>query len=105
MRSNSSIFKTRKFSYRKNQKLISVLLTLKSRSKKIAETLSKPDEVRRSQSRQEARLYYQLKAQVGSETRYICVIVKVTAKQEELIVSAMTTSSLKDGEVLYRRIP
>ena len=69
----------------------------------ISKTLADPDEVRRSQFRQEAKLYYQLKTKTDSGVRYICVVVKVTANQEELIVSAMTTSGIKDGEVIYKK--
>jgi len=35
--------------------------------------------------------------------RHICVVVKVTLKNEDLIVSAMTTSSIKDGEIIFKR--
>lgn len=69
----------------------------------ITNTLADPDEVRKSQSGKEAKLYYQLKAKAPDGVRYICVVVKITASHEELIVSAMTTSGIKDGEVIYRK--
>ena len=69
----------------------------------ITNALADPDEVRKSASGKDAKLYYQLKTKVSNETRYICVVVKVTTHQEELIVSAMTTSGLKDGEIIYKR--
>ena len=69
----------------------------------IQDTLAHPDEVRKSQSGKEAKLYYQMKAKSAGATRYICVVVKITVKQEELIVSAMTTSGIKDGDIIYRK--
>ena len=69
----------------------------------ITNTLANPDEVRKSQSGKEAKLYYQLKAKVADGVRYICVVVKITSSQEELIVSAMTTSGIKDGEIIFRK--
>ena len=69
----------------------------------ISMALADPDEVRRSQSRKEAKLYYQLKTKDQDTERYICVVVKVTSRQEELIVSAMTTSGLKGGEVIFKK--
>jgi hypothetical protein len=69
----------------------------------ITNTLADPDEVRKIQSGKEAKLYYQLKTKVLDGVRYICVVVKITANHEELIVSAMTTSGIKDGEVIFMK--
>lgn len=69
----------------------------------ISKTLADPDEVRKSQTGKEAKLYYQLKEKVPDGVRYVCVVVKITVKQEELIVSAMTTGGIKEGEIIYRK--
>jgi hypothetical protein len=51
----------------------------------------------------EVKLYYQLKTQLGDKFRYVCVVVKMTVKNEEFIVSAMTTGGIKEGELIYRK--
>ena len=69
----------------------------------ILQVLSDPDEVRKSQSRIEVKLYYQLKTKIKEKDRYICVVVKITSLNEEFIVSAMTTSRVKDGETVFKK--
>ena len=69
----------------------------------ISQVLSDPDEVRKSQSRIEVKLYYQLKTKIKEKDRYICVVVKITSLKEEFIVSAMTTSRVKDGETVFKK--
>lgn len=67
----------------------------------IARALSDPEEVRRSNSTTNAELYYSLKS-ASTKVRYRCVVVKVLV-EGRFVSSAMTTSSLKAGETIYKK--
>lgn len=64
----------------------------------IRDTLSSPDEVRKSSKKDNSELYYLMK----KENRYICVVVKI-CKDGNFISTALTTSRPKIGVVVYRK--
>jgi hypothetical protein len=69
----------------------------------IQDTLRNPIEVRESNVNSQATLYYSLKLVTELKTRYICVVVKLTSKNELFIQTAMTTSSIKNGHVIFKK--
>jgi len=69
----------------------------------IEQTLKDPVEVRESAHSLTTYLYYTIKLSAESKHRYICVAVKNTELGENYIQTAMTTSYIKNGKVVYRR--
>jgi hypothetical protein len=67
----------------------------------IKQSLVDPFEVRRSQSKENVELFYHLKSR-EPKLRYRLVVVKLLA-QGCFISTAMTTSQIKNGEVLYKK--
>ena len=68
----------------------------------IEKTLLNPFEVRESIQATSSLLYYSLKINTESKVRYICVVVKTTTLGERYIQTAMTTSYLKAGRVVFK---
>jgi len=68
----------------------------------IAKTLLHPIEVRESIQTSTTLLYYSIKIKSEIKTRYICVVVKKTFSGEFYIQTAMTTSYLKAGRVVFK---
>lgn len=70
----------------------------------IAEALVEPDEVRRSRYKENVILYYRLKVKEGGKQRFSVVVVKST-KKGYFIMTAMTVSGVKKGQIVYQREP
>ena len=71
---------------------------------KINETLSYPDRVIKSQSDNEASLYYRQYDRLSIGDKYLCVVVKF--KQDDAFVITITayfTDSIKKGDVLWKK--
>ena len=71
----------------------------------VAETISKPDEVRKStqikpSSKCTAELYYRRKSVAAGEVRWNVVVVKL-CPDGNYVTSAYTAETLKQGEVVY----
>ncbi len=67
----------------------------------IKQALVDPVEVRRSQYKENAELFYHLKSR-EPKIRYRLVVVKILA-QGCFVSTTMTTSQTKKGEVLYKK--
>jgi len=63
----------------------------------IKKTLSSPDEVRQSFSNPRSELYYIFKC----KKRYYCVVVKICS-DGNFISTALTTSGIKQGRLIYK---
>lgn len=71
-------------------------------SQQIAETLADPDEVRKSHHKEETSLFYKKRINERGQTRFTAVIVK-SRLDGNWIDSAMTTSKVKEGELIYQK--
>ncbi len=69
----------------------------------INNTVRFPFEVRESIQTNSSLLYYSIKLKIENKTRYVCVVVKETLAGERYIQTAMTTSYLKSGRIVYRQ--
>lgn len=69
---------------------------------KINETLSHPDSVTKSQSDNEARLYFRKYEGLLIGDKYLCIVVKF--KQDDaFVITAYFTDSIKKGDVLWKK--
>lgn len=69
---------------------------------RIAEALADPDEVRKSQYKEETKLYYKKRINDKGKPRFTAVVVK-SREDGNWIDSAMTTSKIKEGEIVYQK--
>ena len=75
---------------------------MKAQLPRITETLSAPDEVKRSNSDQQVELFYKLYAQTPVTTKFLCVVVKVLPG-DNFIITAYYTDTIKKGELLWKK--
>ena len=68
----------------------------------IKETLLEPQEVVRSASDKEARLYYRYYIGTKVGDKYLCVVVKVMMS-DAFILTAYLTDSIKKGNIVWIR--
>lgn len=68
----------------------------------IKEALSDPVEVRKSTQKDCTLLYYAVRIRTEKKIRYTCVVVK-ERRDGCFIDTAMTSSNMKKGEVVYQK--
>lgn len=66
----------------------------------ISKTLLRPEQVVRSRSDEEARLYYRFYPRTAVGGKFLCVVVKFRA-EDAFILTAYLTDRIKRGEVLW----
>ena len=69
---------------------------------KINETLSHPDRVIKSQSDNEARLYYRKYEGLSIGDKYLCIVVKFKP-EDAFVITTYFTDSIKKGDVLWKK--
>jgi hypothetical protein len=69
----------------------------------IKNTLLDPLEIHESSKQMESLLYYSIKIRTEKKVRYICVVVKKTSKSELFVETAMTTSNIKKGRIVFKK--
>ncbi len=69
----------------------------------IKQTLSDPEEIRQSSSEINSVLYYSIKSLLIDKKRYWCIVVKRLLDNRYFIKTAMVTSRLKEGIIIYQK--
>ena len=70
----------------------------------IEKTLKDPLEVRQSSSQYSSLLYYSFCQKSEDKTKFYCVVVKITKLNEFFIKTATTTSALKKGNTVFKKV-
>jgi hypothetical protein len=71
--------------------------SLKGKEKEVIETLSNPDEIRKSKKDPNVFLFYR-----GSKPRWICAVTKLE-KGDGYLITAYPTDSVKIGEMVWKK--
>jgi hypothetical protein len=73
-----------------------------SQFERISETLAEPDRIIRSQTDASVELFYKHYTSTPISTKFLCIVVKLI-KDDNFIITAYYTDSVKRGELLWEK--